>query len=108
MNKKTAKAIVVISGLLVTGVYSSKGLLDPPQVKIINFAPDDGPRLSLEWPSKVGVFYTVESTVDLSGSWDPIAEDLSDPNAPSSFRWDIPDEFVFDSRRFFRLVLTVE
>jgi hypothetical protein len=49
------------------------------------------------------VRYTVESSTDMK-HWDVIAVDLTDPNAPSAFVYQIPNEYVFDSRRFFRIV----
>ena len=98
IKKCTVAGFLVAAGF----AYSNKGN-DGLGLKISRAVANDGTFVTLEWNSSPGVRYTVESGIDMN-DWEAIAENLVDPNAPGTYVYQIPEEYVFDSRRFFRVV----
>lgn len=97
-----AARLTGVAFLLAAGVaYSNKGGA-PTQVKISRAVASNGTFVTLEWRSEPQARYTVESSIDME-KWETIAENLIDPNAPADFIYQIPNQYVFDSRRFFRI-----
>lgn len=97
--------IIVATFLALCGVaYSYKGG-STQTVKISRFVANDGTFVTLEWNTLPDKRYAVETSIDMN-NWDQIAKDLIDPAAPRAYVYQIPNAYVFDSRRFFRVVTT--
>jgi hypothetical protein len=104
MNSLRSKlALAVLLGMAGFAYSNKGGSADP--VKISRTVANDGTFVTLEWNSSPQRLYAVETSTDMK-TWSVIEEDLSDPLAPRAFVYQIPDEYVFDSRRFFRVVTT--
>lgn len=99
--KKLSKGSVALLAFLslAGGVLSQKG---PPQVVISQVIANNSRLMDLEWKSTPGIRYAVE-TSDRLGGWITIAPDVQDTTGTGNIRFPIPDEYLFDSKRFFRV-----
>ncbi len=103
MTAIPAKPFLLTSLALAGAAFSQKGgILPPPQLKISRTIQNDGSLMTLEWNTLPSTTYTVQ-TSDLRSDWQTIAEDLADPSNTGTIEWTIPDEYVFDYNRFFRV-----
>ena len=100
LTKIAVAAILGLAGI----AYSNKGG-DPGKIKISRTVANDGTFVTLEWNSSPDTLYVVETSIDMK-IWTQIVGNLSDPAAPSLFVYQIPNEYVFDSKRFFRVIAT--
>jgi hypothetical protein len=100
---RTKIALAALLGM--AGIaYSHKGG-EAQDLKISRIVANDGTFVTLEWNSSPNKVYAVETSIDMK-TWTAIVEDLSDPLAPRAYVYPIPDEYVFDHRRFFRVITT--
>ena len=58
--------------------------------------------MTLEWESSPGLHYAVE-TSNAIGGWTTITENLQDTTNAGSITYPIPNEYLFDMKRFFRV-----
>ena len=58
--------------------------------------------MTLKWESEPGHRYAVETSDQLQG-WITIASNLMDTNGVGNIEYTIPEEYVFDPTRFFRV-----
>jgi hypothetical protein len=98
--KFAVAAFLVVAGF----AYSNKGG-DATGVKISRVVANDGTFVTLEWNTFPDKRYAVETSIDMK-IWKKIVGDLTDPEAPGTYVYPIPNEYVFDSRRFFRVLTT--
>jgi len=96
--KISAAALLALAGI----AYSNKGGAST-DLKISRIVANDGTFVTLEWNTSPDKRYAVETSIDMKG-WEVITKDIIDPEAPRQYVYPIPDEYVFDSRRFFRVV----
>jgi hypothetical protein len=104
MKSLLAKIAVVAFLGLAGFAYSNKGGV-ARDLKISRTVANDGTFVTLEWNSSPDMGYAVQTSINLK-DWAMVEENLSDPAAPGTFIYPIPDEYVFDSRRFFRVLST--
>ena len=97
---------MALAALLALGgiAYSNKGGASA-DLKISRIVANDGTFVTLEWNTSPDKRYAVETSIDMKG-WETIAREIIDPAAPRQYIYQIPDGYVFDSRRFFRVVTT--
>lgn len=74
----------------------------PRHVVLSRTMQNDSTLMSLKWDSQPGHRYAVE-TSDRFDGWITIASNLKDLNAVGTIEYTIPDEYVFDPKRFFRV-----
>lgn len=100
MKKMNGKSIGFLTFLCLAGaVLSQKG---PPQVVISHTIQNNSRLMDLEWKTSPGIRYAVE-TSDGLGGWTTIAPNLRDPSNTGKILYPIPDEYLFDTKRFFRV-----
>lgn len=99
-TKLAVTAFLVMAGF----AYSNKGEV-ARDLKISRTVANDGTFLTLEWNSSPDMWYEVQTSINMK-DWTMVEKNLSDPQAPRAFVYQIPDEYVFDSRRFFRVLTT--
>ncbi len=58
--------------------------------------------MTLKWDSRPGHKYAVETSEQPQG-WITIASNLTDSTAVGMIEYTIPDEYLFDPKRFFRV-----
>jgi hypothetical protein len=100
LTKLAVAAFLGMAGI----AYSNKGG-DATGVKISRTVANDGTFVTLEWNTFPDKLYAVETSINMK-DWTTVVENLSDPQAPGAYVYPIPDQYVFDSRRFFRVLTT--
>lgn len=74
----------------------------PPPVTITQTVRNDSRLMSLKWESWPGRRYAVETSTAIGG-WETISTGLQGPSGIGQIEYPIPDEYLFDSKRFFRV-----
>ncbi len=75
----------------------------PPPVIITRAMQNNSNLMSLKWESWPGRVYAVETSTAVGG-WQTITTGLQGPaRAVGQIDYPIPDEYLFDPKRFFRI-----
>ena len=96
----TGRFVFLASLCLVGGVLSQKA--PPPRLVISQTLQNNSRLMTLTWNSSSGFRYAVETSNILSG-WTTITSNLQDPTSVGIINYPIPDEYLFDPKRFFRV-----
>jgi hypothetical protein len=81
------------------GALSQKA---PPPVVLSQTIQSHSRLMSLKWESWPGRRYAVETSTAIGG-WQTIKTGLQGPAGIGQIDFPIPDEYLFDSKRFFRV-----
>lgn len=95
----TGRFVLLVSLCLAGGVLSQKA---PEQVHISQMIQNNSRLMTLEWKSLPGLQYAVETSNGV-GEWTTITAGLKDPTAAGTIKYPIPDKYLFDMKRFFRV-----
>lgn len=98
-NIVTARMVLIASLCLAGAVMSQKS---PPPVTITQTVQNHSRLMSLKWESWPGRRYAVETSTAISG-WQTITTGLQGPTGIGQINFPIPDEYLFDPKRFFRV-----
>jgi hypothetical protein len=95
----TGRLVFLALLCLAGGVMSQKG---PPRLSVSQTIRNNARLMALEWKSVSGLRYAVETSKHL-GAWTTLTSDLQDPTGVGNIKYPIPDAYLFDPERFFRV-----
>jgi hypothetical protein len=100
MRKPTIGKWIFVASLCVAGGVMSQKV--PKNVILSRTLQNHSTLMTLKWESEPGHRYAVETSDQLQG-WITIASNLMDVGGVGKIEYTIPDEYVFDPKRFFRV-----
>lgn len=96
----TGRFVFLVFLSLAGGVLSQKA--PRPRLVISRTIQNDVGLMTLKWETSPGFRYAVETSNRLSG-WVTITSDLQDPTGVGNINYPIPDAYLYDPERFFRV-----
>ena len=100
MRKPTIGKWIFVASICVAGGVMSQKV--PKNVILSRTLQNHSTLMTLKWESEPGHRYAVETSDQLQG-WITIASNLMDVGGVGNIEYTIPDEYVFDPKRFFRV-----
>lgn len=100
MKRIVSGRFVFLASLCLAGAVMSQK--SPPPVTITQTMQNNSRLMGLEWESWPGRRYAVETSTAIGG-WETIASGLEGPTGIGKINYKIPDTYLFDPKRFFRV-----